>query len=467
MTPLRRTATTLLAGLGVIVATPAAWAEAPDITVGITDPDGVLNATATDTLVNETPLIDFPDQVRDVTYIVLDSSEDGLGTNEQFNDGLLDWVGDNEEHLVPDGTGEGAAWAPGSLIIALGVSSRGYGVYCGDDVCSALDLFEGSHLDRTLADMKPGLQRGNWAVGMLDGARTAADPSLVAEESGPTQTQVLTGAGVLAVVGGGGAWWAVAATRRKKAATARGQFTEISDRYADVALRLDQIDVRANSLTSPIADDELRRQWAECRDSFLSVDSLLSATGLSQGADDKAFRSHATTLAEAHTAMNRTIRAEDTIDRIFAMEHGDARVRRRELVSLSEDVSAARAATTSPVLQEMLADVASDVDALSGDLDAADFMDRYAATVRAYGHALSLVREKEMSELSMDAEERHAPRIYDTGYRVGAGYGNWIPFALISSWHSADVQAAQSSSSSGTNVSFNSGFSGGGGSARF
>ena len=478
MTPLLRTATVLVAGLvaGLVslagplaAATTPAAAAAPENgpTVTVTDPDDVLSPSSEDTLATETPRIGLPDQVRDVTYIVLDSSEDGLGTDEQFNDGILDWVGDHEERLVPDGTGEGATWAPGSLIIAVGVSSRGYGVYCGDDVCSALDLFEGGHLDRTLADMRPALQRGNWTVAMLDGARTAADPSLVVEESGPSGTQILAGAGVLAVVGGGGAWWAVAAHRRKKAATARGQFDEISDRYTDVALRMDQIDVRANSLTSPVADDELRRQWRECRDAFLAVDTGLSATGLSQESDDKAFRSHAATLADAHRAMTRMVRAEDTIDRIFAMEHGDTGVRRRELSALSDDVTAARAGTTSPGLQEMLSGVSAQVEALSADLDAPDFMDRYAAIVRSYGQVLSLVREQEMDGLSTDDGDRHAPRIYDADYRVGAGHGNWIPFALLSSWHTADVEAAQSATSSGTNVSFSSGFSGGGGSARF
>ena len=49
------------------------------------------------------------------------------------------------------------------------------------------------------------------------------------------------------------------------------------------------------------------------------------------------------------------------------------------------------------------------------------------------------------------------------------GHGNYIPFVIVNSWHTADVKAAQSavSSSSSTNVSFSSGFSVGGGSGRF
>lgn len=58
-------------------------------------------------------------------------------------------------------------------------------------------------------------------------------------------------------------------------------------------------------------------------------------------------------------------------------------------------------------------------------------MDRFADTVRSYGH------------------------------------GNYIPFVIVNSWHTADVKAAQSAASSSTNVSFSSGFSVGGGSGRF
>ena len=62
-------------------------------------------------------------------------------------------------------------------------------------------------------------------------------------------------------------------------------------------------------------------------------------------------------------------------------------------------------------------------------------MDRFADTVRSYGH------------------------------------GNYIPFVIVNSRHTADVKAGQSaassSSSSSTNVSFSSGFSVGGGSGRF
>ncbi|MGO1464928.1 MAG: hypothetical protein ACTH0P_06750 [Candidatus Corynebacterium faecigallinarum] len=198
-----------------------------------------------------------------------------------------------------------------------------------------------------------------------------------------------------------------------------------------------RVDVHANSLTSPIADAERRRQWEECKKNFLSVDSKVSDTVLTTSSEDKESRTHAGTVADAYEAVEQMDAAEDNIDRLFTMEHGDSTVRREELTELAEDLAEAEVKTKYEALQTSLVDVEATVNELKQDLEAPDFMDRFADTVRSYGH------------------------------------GNYIPFVIVNSWHTADVKAAQSaassssSSSSSTNVSFSSGFSGGGGSGRF
>src|SRR5699024_11793187 len=80
--------------------------------------------------------------------------------------------------LVPDGTGKGATWENGTLILGVGTSTRTNGVYCGNDVCQDLDIFEGPHLDASLEAMKDSFRRGNFANGLVEGAKVAADTEL-------------------------------------------------------------------------------------------------------------------------------------------------------------------------------------------------------------------------------------------------------------------------------------------------
>ena len=446
-------------------ADPAESADTATTSVEISDPDDLVPDSAEHTLREETPEIALPDQVDEVSYIVFDDIDDNL------NDHLLQWSAANRPELVPDGTDEGDSWANGQLIVAVSMGERENGIYCGDDVCAALDLFEGPHLDRALEDMKPGLgsdgDAPNFAVSFLDAVRTASDPSLVVEDDGPSDTAMAAIVGGIVAVGAGTAGWAIVYSRRKKTAEAKEHYDYVSREFGSVAQRLDHIDIRANSLISPIADAELRRQWEKVRDEFLSLGDVIGDTGLTANSTDAEFRGHHGELAEAAESVERIENAERNIERTFQMEHGDWATRREELTELSEDIIKAQTETKDENLTARLGTLESDVIELRDDLAAEDFMDRYADLLRSYGHLLELVKNAEMPELDEDTEDRHAPRIYDSDYRVGHGFAGWVPFIYMSSWHQADVQAAQSASSSGTNTSFSSGFSGGGGSSNF
>lgn len=441
-------------------------ADASTTNVEISDPDDLIPDSAEDTLRAETPTIDLPDQVTEVSYIVFDEIDGNL------NDYLLEWSEQNRPELVPEGTDEGDSWADGQLIVAVSMGARENGIYCGDNVCSALDLFEGKHLDRALEDMKPGLgddgDAPNFSIAFLSAVRTAADPSLVLEDNGPSGAVVGGIAGGIGVVALGGAGMAVVSSRRKRAAKAKEQFDYVSREYGSVAQRLDQIDIRANSLSSPIADAELRRQWEQVRDEFVGVGDVVSSTGLTLSSEDAQFRAHDKEIGKAYESTRRIENAERNIERIFAMEHGDEGTRREELTTLSEDIISAQTETKDDNLRARLGELEAEAKQLREELAATDFMDRYADMLRAYGHLLELVRAEEMPDLEMgEKDDRHAPRIYDSNYRVGHGYAGWVPFYYMSTWHQSDVQAAQSASSSGTNTSFSSGFSGGGGSSSF
>ncbi len=456
-----------VAGLSGAASCPGAGA-APDPAapgnpdVRIDDPDDLLDPATEQDLTAQTGSL-VPDPARQVDYIVLgDGAENGWDSDDNFNDEALDWVGAHRPDLVPDGTGKGATWRAGSLILVIGVATHGNGVYCGDDVCDALDLRKGGHLDQTLEDMKPGLRDGDYARGLLDGLRTAGDPSKVKDDSGEFWGPVAIGAVVLAPSVGIGIWGR-RRTRRSTVTTARDKFTDLSDRYSAAALRLDQIDIRAHSLTSPIADAELRRQWEDCRDAFLEVNEVVGRTGLTVSSTDREFRAQATTIGDADEAVAHMHTAEANIDRIFAMEQGDRDVRRSELDTLAGDLVDARTGTENPAVKTQLQGLHDRCMQLRETPDRADFMARFATVIAEYSRIMELV-EREMEHLRLDRDGRVPPQIWDEDYRVGSGYRGWTPYHTVSSWHASDVAAHNSSS---TNTSFSSGFSGGGGSSRW
>ena len=238
-------------------------APAQTVEVGITDRAGVLSPGDQDLLRTETGRIAFPPQVARVEYLVFDDDGDNLNdTTERFAQAERpDLVAQDREK-----------WAPGTLIVANDTEARDVGIYCGDDVCAALDLFEGGHLDGSLEAMKDPMRRENHAVGLLAGAQAAADPTVQAPEPEPAPAWLpwaFAGAGVV-VAGAVGA--GVAASRKKKATTARERYDRVSREYGRVAGELNGLDIRANSLTSPLADDELRSQWEDVRGRFLAVE---------------------------------------------------------------------------------------------------------------------------------------------------------------------------------------------------
>ncbi|AWH94398.1 DUF5129 domain-containing protein [Dietzia psychralcaliphila] len=451
-----------LAPAGAQAPAPApAPGQATAVGVGITDGAGVLSPGDQDLLRTETERIAFPPQVQQVEYLVFDDGNDNLNdTTERFAQAERpDLVSEDREK-----------WAPGTLIVANDVESRQVGIYCGDDVCAALDIFEGRHLDGSLEAMKDPMRRDNHAVGLLAGAQAAADPTVLAPESEGMPSWLPWALGGAGVVGAGAIGAAVAASRKKEATTARERYDRVSREYGRVAGELTGLDIRANSLTSPLADDELRSQWEDVRDRFLALDTVMGRIGdLRPESKDSEFREKAADIETAHTTVDQMETAEKNIDQLFRMEQGDADVRRRQLGELHEDMLAAALGTEDERLAAEAKALDARADELSKDTQAADFMDRYARLVVDYRLVVEAIRVREMSDVEAadDAGDRHAPRLYDRDWRAGYGYNGFVPFYVVSSWHAHDVQAAEAASSA-TNTSYsNASFSGGGGSSGY
>jgi len=225
------------------------------------------------------------------------------------------------------------------------------------------------------------------------------------------------------------------------------------------------------SLTSPLADDELRSQWRDVRDRFLALDTVMGRIGdLRPDSPDSEFRAHAADIDTAHETVDQMETAEKNIDELFRMEQGDADARRRQLGELHEDMLAAALGTKDSRLAAEARALDARGDELARDTAAPDFMDRYARLVVDYRIVVEAIRAAEMSDVEVadDAGDRRPPRLYDRDWRVGYGYQGFVPYYVVSSWHAHDVQAAQAAASSATNTSYsNASFSGGGGSSGY
>lgn len=450
-----------LAGVGagtlLIMSAPPAGAQVAvdTLTVTVLDNAGEIAPEDEDFLRTDTPKIDLPAEVRAVRYITF--AENSTNLNDDVEELLR---AEHQDWIQTD------SFAPGELIIAVGFDPREVGTYGGNDVAAATGFAETARLDAINDSMKPFLQDGRIALGMLEGVRSVSDPTVISQPSQPPSAGVLwaifgsLGAVIAAVIAA-----FVGVGRKQQAKQARERFDYAQKHYGEVAQQLDGINIRAHSLTSPLADDELRRQWTDVHSRFLQVNEIFGNFGeLRHDSRDRDFIRHAGEIERAHTALTQMETAQGNIDTLYDMEHGDSGVRRRELTRLREDMQSARHDINDrdSAVDATLAELTRRTGLLSPDDPA--FMDSYARLIRDYGVALRGV-EKLLDDVKQSTE-RTTPAIYDNDWRVGTGYHAFVPYYMISTWHAADVSAAAASSSAGSsNTSFSSGFSGAGGSS--
>ena len=217
--------------------------------------------------------------------------------------------------------------------------------------------------------------------------------------------------------------------------------------------------MRANSVSSAFANGEMRQQWSEVRDRFLRLHDVTQRNSVAT--DQQAYES-ADNLRDAAQTFEDASHAEDNINRLFAVEQGDAAARRNLLTDIREDIVRARYEVKDAQLTQGLAQLQERVDWLDTHPDSPDFLDAFVRVLGDYRVLLDTVKRREFSDVK-EHNELHTPRLTDPGY-VYAGY---VPYVALASWHTSNVEAEQaaqsSSSSSGVNSSFSSGFSGAGG----
>ena len=256
-------------------------AGAPSATID--DPQDVLTPEDEQRLQRDTANINAADVVTDFHYMVFKTN------HENILDDVEELLRSQYPELIDQSKGENGRPADGVLIVGVGLDPRQAFIYGGDDVTQELMLDDDSYRESLLDPMKTGVKEGNIPSGLFRTANLAMDADGLSDRKFDRAENDRGGAIVGAGMGGFGAATAVGAgvvavrsNRRKAIAKAREDYELVTHEYTRLAGRLDEVDVRANSLSSAFADETLRRQWAEVRDRFLGMNELVhGAQGLS------------------------------------------------------------------------------------------------------------------------------------------------------------------------------------------
>ena len=431
------------------------------------NPEGVLSADDEARLERDAERIDAPAVVEQLHYMVFEENDDNV------NDTVEEYLRDNRPDLIGDDY-----FADGVLIVGVGLDPRQAFIFAGEDVAEALDLRDSSHLDDALDAIKPGVKDNNIPAGLFAGANAATDISTLAEDRYNDAVGDRIAAMVGSGIGGGGAIFAtglgVGSYRRSKAkkiAQARAEMSLVGKEYGQLAARLDQVDIRAHSLTSPFANATMRSEWEEVRDRFFHIHDQVDSLGnLTSKSSDEKYLEQADAIHQAAVTTREVSYAEDNIDKLYRLEHGDEVVRRTELQALRDDVVEAQVALDDAKsgLYLELQNLRERADSLMNSTQSPDFLDQYVILLGDYRTALEQLRKQKFNDL--DESENTAltaPGITSPDYRAGYGYNNFVPFWALSTWHSTNSAAQSSGGGGGANTGFSSGFSGAGGSSSF
>lgn len=446
-------AAVIVVGAGVtgVGAAPAAALSVDE--VHIVDPTDILSDEEEQALKASTANAGLDPTITSTTFLVWRS------TAEELNDAVVNYSKEHQPELLSQ---DQLTFADGELILAVATENRNgnMGVYAGEDVDNAIGLR--ANLDEYLDAMKPAFRDEEWAQGFTDGITAIAGGVAVEDEDSDSSSALvpLVLAGSSGLLGACGAA-AYRSRRRVLATKLREQFDEISKQYGEYAQRLEQIDVRAHNLRSPLIDSHLRNEWDTIRSGFLNTHERMSTLDeVTLDSPDDVLVKHRSVIEETHARLSELRNAEANIDTLFAMEHGDTAVRAAELNHLLDDIAEAHAVAKDPQQQRVFHELGARGRNLLPQLDSPTMVDEYARLIADYQIAVKALADKQFKK----ADVQEAPGLGSEKFHPGYGYNNFIPLYLIATSHN---NAATIASSSSTSTSFSGGFSGAGGSGSF
>ncbi|OEX92174.1 hypothetical protein A0K93_11050 [Corynebacterium sp. BCW_4722] len=435
---------------------------APPVAVG--DPQELLTAEQEQLLIDATGDIPTPSTVTDIQYLVF------ANNHEEPLDDVENYLRDHAPELIDDALGENGKPRDGVVIIGVGLDPRKAFAYGGDDVGEQLGIANEGRLEKILDAMKEDVKAGDIPAGLLKSAQVALDPEGVAQWRYDEMKAEKIGMGVAGAgigFGGGvlvGAGVLIARDdRRKKLEQAREDHALITGEYLRLAQRLDEVDVRAHSLSSDFADAQLRSDWAEVRDRFLALnDAVHGPGGIGEldPEDEKVMRDNRIRLEKAAESVRHVSHAEDNIDRMFHVEQGDVEARRADLDRMREDLADASEEARekgNEGIRAELEQLDARTAALRAEPSSPGFVDDFLRLLEDYRGVLDHIRSTKLGK-TKEREKWREPAVYDADF----WYLNTYTYANVSSWHSANVEAASAASASAS-----SGFSAAGGSSSF
>lgn len=440
--------------------------QAPNVTID--DPHDVLSPEDEARMLRDAERLDHPAVVKELHYLVFATN------HENVLDSVEEYVRDTYPELIGNASNDDDRFADGTAIIGVGLDPRQAFAYYGDDVAAQLQVDYGQRDEEVLDAMKPGVRDGNIPAGLFAAAKTAFDVE-AAEEYGFDQAKGdrdglaigggmgAVGVGTFIAVGTGVSRW----SRRRKLEQAHEDYKAVTGEYAALSGRLDEVDIRANSLSSAFADAEMRKQWAEVRDRFLGYHETVSGAGGIGDIDmtnDKQVLKNSKKLREAAESVEHVSNAENNINRMFNIDNGDAATRRTSLTDLREDVMAARVGVKNNQLNYELRQLLESINWLDANPTAPNFMDEFVRVLGDYRLLLEQVKKEEFSDVK-EYEPLRRPAVYDRDYYYFPGY---VTYASMSSWHDSNVRAHEQAQSSSTSPGVSSsGFSASGSSSSF
>lgn len=445
--------------------------------VYVEDPQDVLSPSQEQQLKDDAHRIETIDGVENLVYLV-------FGNNDyNVNDTVERYMRDNLDQFI-----EKDVFADGVLIVGVGLSPRQAFVFAGEDVADTFDLRDNSnHLNASIDAMKEGVVNNNIPAGLFASAAKAIDVDELKENQMETSFNRATSVGKYGgMIGGiGGLIMGMGVVdmreeRRKKLEEARSNKSKILNKYTELSENLDEIDIRANSLTSPFIDKTLRSEWSEVRDSFLRYNDVIhGVNGIGTISDDDE-----DVLIDRHEEINKVAESVDrvevaqkNINRLFQLEQGDAAVRMKELSDMRNDLLKARGESLiSSHTRDYIEKIISKIELLMDKVEHEKFLEGFSLVLDEYNSVIQQVKNDVEREMNIPVRVKESrPSIWDDRYRYG-GTVIYSSYDDVDRWHRENrraereyqeqrAQASRSSSSSSS--SFSSGFSGSGGSSRF
>ena len=173
-----------------------------------------------------------------------------------------------------------------------------------------------------------------------------------------------------------------------------------------------------------------------------------SISHLADSGTNKQFYKSRATIAAAREEATKIAQAEENIELLYSLEHGDHDARRKQLRRVRSDVYKAKLdAPTLPLRQECDA-LVNRLDALLENVTHPSFMHDFTQVLSDYQVASKAIREHAMPNV-LDKDNRAVPRLDSYDWNVGLGHTDFIPYGTLSSWNSSDTASISSDSSGG------------------